>query len=302
MHESPLTQEVIDGTEHPENGKQGMYAKIASHPYLAGGALLAGAGIAFAAAKLAADHSADQNVARDVHVETSIAIDAEPGKLFSFWRNFENLPQFMNNLESVTDLGGGRSHWIAKGPAGRKVEWDAEIYNEIPGELIAWRSLESADIVNAGSVRFEKGPAGHGTFVRIALNYNPPAGKVGATAAKLLRSAPSQLIAQDLRRLKQIIEAGEVASIDGQPSGRTVEKESETVQTANSQERDDQEQNTTSPQQNISREAERGAKAVTGNVEQGMPRQPKANEDSAAGSEPKADGESKRSNAQHRAA
>ena len=105
---------------------------------------------------------------------------------------------------------------------GTHVEWDAEIYNEIKNELIAWRSLEDADVVNAGSVRFQAGPTGHGTFVRVTMNYNPPAGRVGAGLAELLGAEPSQLIKQDLRRLKQLAEAGEIATIDGQTSGRTL--------------------------------------------------------------------------------
>jgi uncharacterized membrane protein len=126
----------------------------------------------------------------------------------------------MRNLESVTETSDSRSHWVAKGPGGIRVEWDAEIYNEKENDLIAWRSLENADVVNAGSVRFQQGPAGHGTYVRVAMNYNPPAGKVGATVAQILGAEPSQLIKEDLRRFKQIMEAGEIATVDGQPSGR----------------------------------------------------------------------------------
>ena len=126
----------------------------------------------------------------------------------------------MKNLESVTELDSQHTHWVAKGIGGSKVEWDAEIYNEKENELIAWRSLENADVVNAGSVRFQTGPQGHGTFVRVTMNYNPPAGAVGATLAQLLGAEPSQLINEDLRRLKQIMEAGEVATIEGQSSGR----------------------------------------------------------------------------------
>ena len=161
-------------------------------------------------------------VAKDVHVEKAIAIDKTPEELFSFWRQFENLPRFMNNLESVTCSGLNRSHWIAKGPGGKNVEWDAEIYNEKPNEMIAWRSLEGADIVNAGSVRFT--PIGvRGTEVRVVLNYNLPGGKISALFAKLFGSEPGQMIADDLRRLKQILETGEAATIEGQTSGRVAE-------------------------------------------------------------------------------
>lgn len=217
MEETPLTQKVIDSG--PANGERtGLRAQAAKHPVVTGGVVLLGAGLAYAAARAITKESSD--VAQDVHLETSIAIDKPPHELYAFWRRFSNLPLFMRNLESVTELDGMRSHWVAKGPAGTRVEWDAEIYNETENELIAWRSLENADVVNAGSVRFQAGPAGHGTFVRITMNYNPPAGKVGASLAQLIGSEPAQLIKEDLRRLKQVMEAGEIATIDGQTSGR----------------------------------------------------------------------------------
>lgn len=221
MKESPLTQDVIDGTAKGGGEKDGFYAQAAKHPILAGGIVLVGAGLAYAAARVL--NKAAGDVARDVHLETSIAIDKSPEDLYAFWRDFTNLPRFMKNLESVTQLDSTRSHWIASGPAGTNVEWDAEIYNEKENELIAWRSLENADVTNAGSVRFQAGPEGHGTFVRVTMNYNPPAGEIGASLAKLLGAEPEQLIKEDLRRLKQIMEAGEIATIDGQTSGRAAE-------------------------------------------------------------------------------
>ena len=120
-------------------------------------------------------------VARDVHIETSIAIERSAAELYAFWRDFKNLPLFMKNLESVTELDHRQSHWVAIAIRGARVEWDAEIYNEKENELIAWRSLENADVVNAGSVRFQQGPEEHGGYVRVTVNYNPPAGHVGAT-------------------------------------------------------------------------------------------------------------------------
>ena len=131
----------------------------------------------------------------------------------------------MKNLDSVTETDRWNSHWVAKGLGGARVEWDAEIYNEEENKLIAWRSLENADITNAGSVRFEKAPEGHGTYVRVTINYNPPAGKLGATLAQLLGTEPLQLIKEDLRRLKQVMEAGEIATIAGQTSGRAAAEE-----------------------------------------------------------------------------
>ncbi|MFN2579206.1 MAG: SRPBCC family protein [Pyrinomonadaceae bacterium] len=230
MTDTPLTQEAIDGTHAETAEKDGLLSKAAKHPFVTGGAILAGAGLAYAAVKTI--QSAADTIAREVHVETSITINKSPEELYTFWRDFKNLPLFMKNLESVTELDRWKSHWVAKGIAGARVEWDAEIYNENENELIAWRSLENADVVNAGSVRFQKAPDGRGTYVRVALNYNPPAGKLGATLAQLLGAEPTQLIKEDLRRLKQIIEAGEIATIDGQTSGRAQGEEAPTQKAA----------------------------------------------------------------------
>lgn len=217
MNETPLTQQVIDGGESLRD-KNGLFAKAAKHPFVTGGVILAGAGLAYAAVRTI-QTTADA-VARGVHLETSVAIDKSPEELYGFWREFKNLPLFMKNLESVTELDDRHSHWVARGIGAARVEWDAEIYNEIENELIAWRSLESADVVNAGSVRFQKAPAGRGTYVRVTVNYNPPAGQLGATIAQLLGAEPMQLIKEDLRRLKQMMEAGEIATVSGQTSGR----------------------------------------------------------------------------------
>lgn len=160
-----------------------------------------------------------EDVARDVHVEKSVTINSSPAELYKFWRNFENLPRFMENLESVTETDGNTSHWVAKGAGGVKVEWDAEIYNEKEGELIAWRSLPGADITNAGSVHFEPAPDGRGTYLKVTLNYNPPGGKAAALFAKLFGQEPGQLVEYNLKRLKQFIETGEISTTEGQPTG-----------------------------------------------------------------------------------
>jgi uncharacterized membrane protein len=158
--------------------------------------------------------------ARGVHVEEVVTINAPAEQLYLFWRNFELLPRFMDHLVAVTVIDERCSHWVAKAPAGRTVQWNAEIINEIPGELIGWRTLDGSDIVSAGSVRFKPAPGGRGTEVRVRLQYDPPAGKVGATVAWLLGHEPSQTIHEDLRRFKQLIEAGERPTIDGQPRGK----------------------------------------------------------------------------------
>jgi uncharacterized membrane protein len=157
--------------------------------------------------------------ARGVNVEEAVTINATPEKLYDFWRNFENLPRFMESLVSVQQIDAQRSHWVAKGPAGRQVEWDAEIINEVPNERIGWRSLEGADVISAGSVHFKALAPGRGTEVRVRMQYEPPAGKVGAAFAWLMGKEPSQTIKEELRHFKMLMEAGEIATTEGQPRG-----------------------------------------------------------------------------------
>ncbi len=143
-------------------------------------------------------------------MEESVTINRPVLEVYRFWRNFENLPRFMDHLESVTVIDDARSHWVAKGPAGTKVEWDAIIHNEVEDELIAWRSLPGAEVNNAGSVHFTPTPDGTGTDVRVVLSYEPPAGIVGVAVAKLLGEEPSKQVADDLRRFKQVMDSGDV--------------------------------------------------------------------------------------------
>jgi uncharacterized membrane protein len=155
-----------------------------------------------------------------VKVERSITIQRKPEELYRFWRNLENLPRFMTHLESVTNLGNLRSHWVARAPLGITVAWDAEIITEKENELIGWRSLPGSLVDNAGSVHFRRAPGGRGTEVKVSLKYDPPAGKVGATIARLFGAAPEQQIQDELRRLKQLMETGEIPRTEGQPRGR----------------------------------------------------------------------------------
>ena len=143
-----------------------------------------------------------------VRVDESIVLNRPRSEVYRFWRNLENLPRFMDHLEAVTVLDEERSHWVAKGPAGTRVEWDAVIHNEIPNELLAWRSLEGSEVDNAGSVHFRPTETGD-TEVRVVLRYDPPAGRLGAAVARLFGEDPSRQVADDLRRLKQVVEAGE---------------------------------------------------------------------------------------------
>jgi len=149
-----------------------------------------------------------------VHAKASCIVNRSPEEVYRFWRSFENLPRFMKHLESVHDKGDGRSHWVAKGPAGTTVEWDATIIADVPNEVITWRSLEDSDVDNAGAVRFEEAPGGRGTIVKVNIQYNPPAGVIGATIAKLFGEEPEQQLDDDLRRFKQVLEVGEVVVSD----------------------------------------------------------------------------------------
>jgi uncharacterized membrane protein len=155
-----------------------------------------------------------------VRAEITLAVDRCPEHLYRFWIDFENLPTFMKHLRSVHRIDDKRSHWAADAPLGMNVEWDAEIINQRDGELVAWRSVEGSVVDTAGSVHFEKDPNGLGTIVRVNLKYDPPAGKLGATIAKVFGKGPTEMIREDLRRFKEFMEAGKVATTEGQPTGR----------------------------------------------------------------------------------
>jgi uncharacterized membrane protein len=144
----------------------------------------------------------------------SVTINRSPEEAYRFWRDFQNFPRFMSHLESVRMTGEKRSHWIAKGPAGTTVEWDAEIIEDVPNQLIAWRSLEGADVENCGSVRFTPAPGGRGTEVRAEIEYTPPGGAIGVGIAKLFGEEPEQQMKDDLYHFKQVMETGEVVKSD----------------------------------------------------------------------------------------
>lgn len=154
-----------------------------------------------------------------LQVRRAITIGRPPEEVYRFWRNFANLPRFMEHLESVTVSDETHSHWKAKAPAGSSAEWDAEIVAEEPERLIVWRSLGSTAVPNSGEVRFTPAPGDRGTEIHIRLRYQPPAGIVGATIAKLLGQEPTGQIESDLRRLRAVLEAGEAPTTDGQPHG-----------------------------------------------------------------------------------
>jgi uncharacterized membrane protein len=155
-----------------------------------------------------------------VEVVKTVTINRAPEEIYRFWRNLENLPCFMTHLKTVEVLDDARSRWTADSPAGGSVTWEARIVNEKENELIAWQSLEGADVRHWGIVRFRPAPGGRGTEVKVELEYEPIGGTLGTAVAKLFGEEPAQQVEEDLRRFKQMMEAWEVPTTKGQPRGR----------------------------------------------------------------------------------
>ena len=147
-----------------------------------------------------------------IKVKKAVTINAAPDRLYKYWRSLENLHIVFDNIVSVKVLDDIRSHWTLRVPGGMTLEWDAEITTDRKDEMIGWRSLDGADLDNAGYVRFERATGGRGTVVRVALQYNPPAGKLGAAVSTVLGEKPSSQIEEALRKFKQLMEAGEIAT------------------------------------------------------------------------------------------
>ncbi|MGI8991301.1 MAG: SRPBCC family protein [Bryobacteraceae bacterium] len=140
-------------------------------------------------------------------VHKAVTIDKEPHEAFDYWRNPENLPTFMDHLQSVTASDGKRSHWVAKRPLGKAVEWDTEIVRETKNRLIEWRSVSGGDLESSGSVRFSKRENGRGTRVHYSFRYEPPANGVGVIVSKLFGTNPEKQVEQELHKFKKVVEA-----------------------------------------------------------------------------------------------
>ena len=175
-----------------------------------------------------------RNTAEDSHIEPleisrSITINKPREEVYQYWRKLENLPTFMKHLQSVEQLDERRSHWVAPVPGTEKIdaignlEWDAEIVEEVPNERLLWRSVAEATVDNAGEVRFQDAPPGRGTEVHVTIRYSPPAGQLGKSVANLFQPAFRQMIKEDIRRFKRIMETGMIPSNEG-PSGREPER------------------------------------------------------------------------------
>ncbi|UZK66847.1 SRPBCC family protein [Sphingomonas sp. M1-B02] len=139
----------------------------------------------------------------------TVSINRSRAELYAYWRDFGNLATFMFNVEDITVLDDKRSHWKVKGPNGT-YEWDSVVTEDVPGELIAWEA--DGDVKNSGRIEFRDGPAGHGTFVRAVMAYDPPAGVIGKLIATFTQKEPQIQSMRDLRRFKQVMEAGEIAT------------------------------------------------------------------------------------------
>jgi uncharacterized membrane protein len=160
-----------------------------------------------------------------VDLSATTTINLPPAEVYSFWRELENLPTFMAHVDDVVRSGAGSSHWKVSAPFGRTVEWDATITEDVPGERIAWHSTEGADVDNEGAVSFVAAPGDRGTEVHVNIAYRMPAGKLGEAVAKYFGEDPHQQLDDDLRRLKQVLETGEVVRSDGAPGGKRARRE-----------------------------------------------------------------------------
>lgn len=182
-----------------------------------GAAVAAGAGVAL---WLRGRGDGDGDVAHPIHVHAAITVRRERADLYAFWRDVENFPRFMAHVAEVRSTGPGRTHWSVRGPLHTSVGWNAQITDDVAGERISWRSLDGAAIRTAGSVRFVDAPGDRGTEIHVELRYGAPGGTAGALLARLLGEEPRVQLGDDLRRLKQLVETGEIARSEGAPEGQ----------------------------------------------------------------------------------
>lgn len=157
---------------------------------------------------------------RQVHIESVVTVDGSADEMYRYWRDFENHPRFAHYVRSVTADGDTRSHWTMKAPVGPPVEWDLEVTDEAKGEFISWRTVEGSDVNHTGEVRFRRLPAERGTEVRMTMDFTPPGGAMGAAVGRLFDGLTEAQLRADLKRFKQLMETGEIATTEGQSSGR----------------------------------------------------------------------------------
>ncbi len=215
---------------HSRNGYSSRFTQLEPWAsYVSGGALTGfgisrkswgGAALAAAGGLLIYRAITYNHQPHNIHVQKSVTLMKPVAEVYAFWRNFENLPRIMTHLDSVKVIDDRYSHWVARGPAGTQIEWDAEIVDERENAFIVWRSTAGADVENRGSVQFNSALNGEATEINVAVDYAPPAGRLGAAFAKLFGEEPEQQVREDLRHFKALMETGEIPTIEGQSSGR----------------------------------------------------------------------------------
>lgn len=154
----------------------------------------------------------------DTLVGRTVTVDRPRSELYAAWRDFARLPDFMENLRSVEILSDTRSRWTVKAPGEANLTFETEITEDVPGEVIAWQSTEDAPVPNSGRVTFRDAPGGRGTQVELRIAYDPPGGAVGQMAAKLFQREPNIQARRELKRFKQLMEAGEIATAEPGPA------------------------------------------------------------------------------------
>lgn len=156
----------------------------------------------------------------DIKTKHAVTILRPPSEVYAFWRDFKNLATFMKDIERIDVVSQTRSHWVVHLKSGPKAEWDADITEDIPGQAISWASVQGSEVETSGSVWFEKATGNQGTVVRLMMDYKVPGGKFAELAAFLTGESPEILIKTNLKRLKALLETGEIPTVQGQPSGR----------------------------------------------------------------------------------
>jgi uncharacterized membrane protein len=150
----------------------------------------------------------------DTLIGRTVSINRPRADLYSFWRDFANLPQFMENIESISVIDERRSHWVVAAPGDRSVEWDSVITEDLPNECVGWTSDKGAGVRNSGRIEFRDSTNGRGTIVTATIVYHPPGGALGKALAKLFQREPNIQARRDLRRFKQLMETGEVSTTE----------------------------------------------------------------------------------------
>lgn len=211
-----LLAAALAKSNHPRRGRRGTASLVA----------LAVVGGADLYAALRTMHNGGRHAHGSPHrsLRAAVTVRRSPEDVYRFWRNLENLPSFMHHLQSVTESG-DRSHWVANGPIGRSVEWDAQITDDEPNKRIAWQSLPGSSVEHGGSVEFTPSPDSRSTEVRVRVGYRLPGGVIGKAAATALGESPEQQVSDDLRRFKQILETGQIMRSDGSPDGAAANRQ-----------------------------------------------------------------------------